>query len=106
MNPSVVRKQISDQNGALNTSFSTYYPWRDSSDSKLRWLWARGQVTGISWPDCSDAGMVYWLVMGRGSDDKLTPSELLALFSGPTEPPPSTHPAPKLLEAEPSSRSS
>jgi len=101
MNPSVVRKQIADQNSGLHTTYSTYYPWRDSSDSKLRWLWDRGQVTGIDWPDCSDAGMVYWLVMGRPSDDRLSPTELLALFAGPTDPVPTKHPAPKLLEAEP-----
>jgi hypothetical protein len=71
----------------------------------MRWLWARGQVTGIDWPDCSDAGMAYWLVNGRGGDDTISPSELKAFFAAASEPEPEPepgdHPAPKLLEAEP-----
>jgi hypothetical protein len=72
----------------------------------MRWLWARSQVTGIDWPDCSDAGMTYWLVNGRGSDDRLSPSELKAFFAASTpepepEPEPSKLPAPELREAEP-----
>jgi hypothetical protein len=104
MSPSVVRKHIADQNSGLHTTYSTYHSWRDSSDAKMRWLWARSQVTGIDWPDCSDAGMAYWLVQGRGSDDRLSPSELKSFFAASTpepEPEPSEHPAPKLLEAEP-----
>ena len=106
MNPHVNMRQISDQNGDLMSSYSTYFPWRDSKDAKMRWLWDRGQVTGISWPDCSDAGMVFWLVHGRGSDDTMTAKELISFFeaASPTpepEPEPTEHPAPRLLEAEP-----
>ena len=75
-----VRKHLPDQNRSLNTSHSTYYPWRDSSDSRLRWLWSRNMAAGNSWPDCSDAGMTYWLAMGRTSDTTVTPSELKALL--------------------------
>jgi len=99
LSPTVVMRKISDQNPDLHTTYSTYYSWRDSSDPKLRWLWDRGQVTGIDWPDCSDAGMVYWLVTGRGADDTVTPNELLALFASST--PPTGPGTPTLLEAEP-----
>ena len=108
LSPGVVRKHLPDQNGGLNTSYSTYHVWRDSSDAKMRWLWARGQVTGIDWPDCSDAGMAYWLVNGRGSDDRLSPSELKAFFAAADpepepepEPEPGAPSPPRLLEAEP-----
>jgi hypothetical protein len=107
LSPSVTMKKIDDQNGALRTTYSTYHVWRDSSDAKMRWLWDRGQVTGIDWPDCSDAGMAFWLVHGRGADETVTPSELKAFFAASTEPEPEPepepgdHPAPQLLEAEP-----
>jgi hypothetical protein len=106
ISPTVKQVKITDQNPGLNTTYSTYHPWRDSSDEKIRWLWDRGQVTGISWPDCSDSGMVYWLVMGRGSDDELTPDELLDLFATPPPPPPPPAPdeplqPPVLLDVEP-----
>lgn len=74
---------LPDQNGNLNTSHSTYYSWRDSSDSKLRWLWNRNMVAGKSWPDCSDAGMVFWMVgENMGSDRIVTPSELKSIVGG------------------------
>ena len=106
MSPHVNMKQISDQNGDLMASYSAYHVWRDSNDRKMRWLWDRGQVTGIGWPDCSDAGMAFWLVNGRGNDDTMTANELKAFFAADSpepepEPEPEDHPAPKLLEAEP-----
>lgn len=70
------REYIADQYDALWTSRSTYSSWRDSSDPRLRWLWSRNMEAGTSWPDCTDAGMAYWLAHGRTTDEKLTPSEL------------------------------
>jgi hypothetical protein len=97
LRPTVKLVKIKDQNPGLNTPYSTYHAWRDSSDPKLRWLWDRGQLIGKSWFDCSDAGMVYWLVNGRGSDQVLTPAELLALLAasgGGTPPPDDGEPPP------------
>jgi len=75
------RTRLPDQNDRLRVSHSNFYDWRDSSDSKRRWLWARNRATGLSVADCSDAGMAYWLVTGRG-DQYATPSKLKALLAG------------------------
>lgn len=76
------RKHLPDQNPTLSTSWSPYISWRDSADSRLRWLWSRAQAAGTSWPDCSDAGMTAWLVKASGSDEKLSTSELKAIVGG------------------------
>ena len=73
---------LPDQNKSLLSSHSTYYAWRDSKDEKLRWLWNRNVVAGKPWPDMSDAGMVYWLIVeNRGSDKTMTPTEIKQLLS-------------------------
>ena len=71
---------LPDQNNALKTSHSTYYSWRDSTDERLQWLWNRNVVAGKDWPDCSDAGMTFWLATGQTSDQRVTPGELKALL--------------------------
>ncbi len=76
-------KDLPDQNSGLNASFSTFHQWRDSSDSRLRWLWQRIQMQNrdINFADMSDAGMVHWLVAGRRSgDEKASASEIKALL--------------------------
>jgi hypothetical protein len=79
--PKVVH--LPDQNAYLNTPFSTYYVWRDSSDSRKRWLWQRIQMQNIgkTTADISDAGMTYWLVRGRQiGDTRASASEVKALI--------------------------
>ena len=72
---------LPDQNKSLQTKHSTYYVWRDSKDPKLRWLWNRNKVAGKSWPDMSDAGMAYWLIVEkRGADRTMTPAEIKRLL--------------------------
>jgi hypothetical protein len=74
------RKHLPDQNGPLMTGWSTYDSWKSSSQPRMRWLWDRSQNIGLSWPDCSDTGMVYWLVTGR-ADERMSASELKAIFA-------------------------
>ena len=72
---------LPDQNQSLQISHSYYYFWRDSSNSKLRWLWNRNVAAGKSWPDMSDAGMAYWLIVeNRGADKTMTPYEVKQLL--------------------------
>ncbi len=68
--------RISDQNVNLKTNLSTWYWARDHADSRVNWLWERGDYAANSAYgdikfkfaaiagkfDCSDAGMtLYWL---------------------------------------------
>jgi hypothetical protein len=76
-------KELPDQNSGLTPSFSAFHVWRDSSDSRLRWLWQRIQMQNSDGnkADISDAGMVAWLVDGRRSrDEQASASEIKALL--------------------------
>jgi hypothetical protein len=63
--------------------------WLETSgDPKLAWLMDRARATGLVMPagdgkfDASDAGMVFWLVTGRG-DQTVTEAEIKALLTAP-----------------------
>jgi len=76
-------KDLPDQNSGLTTAFSAFYVWRDSSDSRLRWLWQRIQMqnSNVNYADISDAGMVAWLVDGRRTrDEQASATEIKALL--------------------------
>jgi hypothetical protein len=62
----------------LNSApYSAFYWMRDSSDSKLQWLYARGQTAGKSTFDCSDSGVVYFVLTG---DQDATPVKYQAML--------------------------
>jgi hypothetical protein len=73
--------QIADQNRLLSTSPygrpakpEAWAPWhwmRDSTDSNLQFLWERMRVS--TRPDCSDAGMAWFLMTG---DEQADPAKL------------------------------
>ena len=77
--------QIKDQNRLLSHSkygtpakpgeFAPYFWMRDSKDPKVRFLWARMQVS--TRPDPSDAGMAWFLVTG---DEECDPAKLEQLL--------------------------
>ncbi|HUE82956.1 MAG TPA: hypothetical protein VMM84_12655 [Pyrinomonadaceae bacterium] len=78
--------QIIDQNPGLQRPQSEFYWLRDSSDPRLRRLWDRHVVSGTNANaqgfDCSDAGMIYWLITGgnNGGDQHATPAKLRAVL--------------------------
>jgi len=80
---------IKDQNAGLARPYSEWFWLRDSSDSRLNWLWQRGQAAAKSDFDCSDAGMAYYLVTG---DASASPAKLELLLGGsnPTPSPTAT----------------
>ncbi len=65
-------KKIKDQNGSsdphiLWNSKKDYSPWywmRDHRDPNLNWLYGRMRAHSGGVADISDAGMVYWLLLG------------------------------------------
>jgi hypothetical protein len=97
--------QIRDQNALLSTSpygraarADAWRPWhwmRDSEDSKVRFLWER--MLASTRPDCSDAGMAYFLLTG---DDQADPDKLNRLLDGKAPPSPIKARAHLRLEAE------
>lgn len=78
--------QIRDQNRLLSLSrygspakpeeFAAYFWMRDSTDPKMKFLWARMLVS--TRPDPSDAGMAWFLATG---DEDCTPQKLEALLA-------------------------
>ncbi len=78
--------QITDQNPGLQKPQSEFYWLRDSTDHRLKHLWDRHVVSGTNGNaqgfDCSDAGMIYWLITGgsNGGDQHATPAKLRAVF--------------------------
>ncbi|MDO6760820.1 Ig-like domain-containing protein [Tamlana sp. 2_MG-2023] len=79
-------KKISDQNACdspaikwcSNTDFSPYYWMRDHADQNIQWLYSRLQFhPGGKGADISDAGMVYYLILG---DEEGNPSKLETLI--------------------------
>lgn len=87
-------KHIIDQNHTTQLHES-YYAWlRDSSDSRLNWLWQRHIASGLSPTfDPSDAGMIYWLITGgiNGGDETVTPEKFRAVLEGGAEKPAQTN---------------
>jgi hypothetical protein len=81
---------IPDQNAGLNKPYDQFIWLRDSSDSRLVWLWLRGQAAAKSTFDCSDSGMAYFALTG---DDSATPAKLRDLFA-PGSPTPTPNPTP------------
>jgi predicted amidohydrolase len=73
--------QIRDQNPLLSTSaygrearpeeWQPYHWMRDSKDARVRWLWEKMLVS--TRPDCSDAGMAWFVVTG---DEQCDPAKL------------------------------
>ncbi len=65
-------RKIKDQNGDWDphilwnskTDFSPWYWLRDHSDPNLNWLYERMRAHAYGKADISDAGMVYWLLIG------------------------------------------
>ena len=65
-------KKIKDQNGEWpphvlwnsKTDFSPWYWLRDHGDPNLNWLYERMRAHAYGKADISDAGMVYWLLLG------------------------------------------
>jgi len=97
--------QIPDQNATLAFSrygtparpeeFEPYFWMRDSHDARLNFLWERTVVS--TRPDCSDAGMAWFVVTG---DEHCEIPELRALLEAGKLPPPAD-PRPRVrLEAE------
>jgi len=84
--------QIPDQNRLLAQSrygkpakpeeFKQYFWMRDSTDSRVRYLWDRMVVS--TRPDPSDAGMTYFLATG---DESATPEKLKSLIEDHVVPP-------------------
>lgn len=97
--------QIRDQNRLLSfgrygrpaapEEFSPYFWMRDSSDSKVRWLWERMLVS--TRPDPSDAGMTYFLATG---DEDCDPAKLKRLLVEHRPPTPATARPQVRIEAE------
>ena len=73
-------KRIRDQNGKHDPNvlwnsekdFSPWYWLRDHREPSMRWLYRRMQANKKGVADISDAGMLYWLLLGdeNGSPDK------------------------------------
>ena len=65
-------RKIKDQNGEWDphvlwnskTDFSPWYWLRDHGDPNLNWLYERMRAHAYGKADISDAGMVYWLLLG------------------------------------------
>jgi hypothetical protein len=49
---------------ALPEEWQPFHWMRDSKDARLRWLWERMLLS--TRPDCSDAGMAWFVVTGMG----------------------------------------
>lgn len=71
---------IIDQNAGLNRPYSEFYWLRDSTDSKLRWLWDRGLAAAKTTFDCSDAGVAYCELTG---DPTASASKLREMLTAP-----------------------
>ena len=92
-------KRIKDQNGdwdpnVLWNSKADFSPWywlRDHSDPNMKWLYQRIQAHAYGKADISDAGMVYWLLLG---DEDGSPSKFKRFIGdgiksdGPIDPAP------------------
>ncbi len=73
-------KRIKDQNGSHNPNilwsskkdFSVWYWMRDSKDPDIRWIYERMLPNAKGHADISDAGMLYYLLVGdeNGSPEK------------------------------------
>lgn len=80
--------RIIDQNPGLQRPQSEYFWLRDAGDPRLRRLWDRHVVSDTNNNhqgfDCSDAGMIYWLLTGanNGGDQHATPVKLRAILEG------------------------
>lgn len=89
--------KITDQNGGLSHAWSDYHDWRDGT-GRLSWLWSRAVAARSDWPDCSDAGMTYWLLTNKDNNHKFTTPEVKAMLA---ESGGSGLPAPVLRQALP-----
>jgi hypothetical protein len=84
---------ITDQNDGLATDVGPWTWLRDSSFEAWKWLYGRNQQGNLF--DCSDAGMTYYVLTGRG-DQSGNVTKVRDLFEngpgnpvgGPTSPPP------------------
>lgn len=70
--------QIQNQNTLLKAPYSSFYWLRESADSKLKWLWQRGHVAGKPPFDCSDSGVVYFVLTGDQAADPAKYQSMLA----------------------------
>lgn len=68
---------IPDQNPGLARYYAEYHWLRDSTNPDLRWLYTRALATGKTLADCSDAGMMVYLLTG---DAQATPAQLKAIL--------------------------
>jgi hypothetical protein len=69
--------KIKDQNATVSASYYSYYWLRDATDNKLNVMWRQGQVAAKSNFDCSDAGVIWYILFG---DQDGSPSKLQAFF--------------------------
>ncbi len=71
VNSGVRTIHIKDQNAGLRTALSNWTWLRDSGLEAWRWLYSRNaaEIGNAGLFDCSDAGMVYYVLTGRGDQD-------------------------------------
>ncbi|MEX0777489.1 MAG: PEP-CTERM sorting domain-containing protein [Phycisphaeraceae bacterium] len=80
----VVTVEIPDQNQHLgNTALADWNWLKDSSDPDWQWLYSRNQFGNKF--DVSDAGMVWYIITGRGQTNA-TPQDVHTLFTANSEP--------------------
>ncbi len=60
--------RIKDQNAGMSTAVSNWTWLRDSSVEAWKWLFGRNKKSTTNF-DASDAGMVYYIITGRGDQD-------------------------------------
>ncbi len=78
-------RRIKDQNGSNDPDklwnslkdFSVWYWMRDSKDPNIRWIYSRMEVNAKGHADISDAGLVFYLLLG---DEDGSPSKLRDFF--------------------------
>lgn len=70
--------KIKDQNATVSAAYSSYYWMRDATDSRVRLMWDAGQLANKTNYDCSDAGVVWYILK---NDQDGSPSKLQTFFS-------------------------
>lgn len=70
--------QIPFESVLNDAPYGAFYWLRDSTDPKLQWLYARGQTAAKSAFDCSDSGVVYFVLTG---DQNATPAKYQTMLA-------------------------
>lgn len=98
-------KRIQDQNASnkpnelwnSGKNFFVWYWMRDNKDPNIRWLFERLSHHPQKIADVSDAGLVYYLLVG---DEKGSPSKLNHFFANEIVPNPTVHPKKLSLDSK------